>query len=94
MIFFSGKPFRYRAAHEALALLGHLLQLLFAHRAAQQIGIAQRVARQQVRDLHHLLLVQDDAVGFLQQLLQLGHFVCHRLAPVLTIDEVGGIMPP
>ena len=33
-----------RAFDEALALLGHLLGLLLAHRAAQQVGIAQRVA--------------------------------------------------
>ena len=52
-----------RARNEDVALLGHLLGLFLAHRAAQQIGAAQRVAADDLRDLHHLLLVNHDAVG-------------------------------
>ena len=67
-----------RAGDEALALLGHLLGVLLAHGAAQQVGFAQRVAGQAVGDLHHLFLVDDDAVGLFEQLLQLGQIVLHR----------------
>ena len=62
---------------EALALLGHLLELLLAHGAAQHVGIAQRIAGHAVGDLHHLFLVDDDAVGFFQQLLELRQIVLH-----------------
>ena len=48
---------------EALALLLHLFGLLLAHGPAQQIGLAQAVARQRLRDLEHLVLVDDHAVG-------------------------------
>ena len=43
--------------------LRHLLGLLLAHRAAQQVGAAERVAGEHLRDLHDLFLVQDHAVG-------------------------------
>ena len=79
---------RLRAGDEALALLGHLLDLLLAHGAAQQIGFAQRIPGDAVGDLHHLLLVDHDAVGFFQDLLQLREVVDHFLAAVLAIDEV------
>ncbi len=51
------------AVEEAHALARHLLRLLLAHRAAQIVGVAERVAGEHLRDLHHLLLVDDDAVG-------------------------------
>jgi hypothetical protein len=51
------------ARHEAQALVHFRLDLL-AHRAAQQVGIAQRIARQDLRGLHHLFLIDEDAVGF------------------------------
>jgi hypothetical protein len=50
------------AVDEGALLLGHLLGLLLAHRAAQEIGAAERVARERAGDLHDLLLVDDDAV--------------------------------
>ncbi len=55
-----------RAFAEDLAVLGHLRRHLLAHRAAQQVGAAQRVAADDLRHLHHLLLVHHDAVGVLQ----------------------------
>ena len=57
---------RHGAVDEDGALLGHLLGLLLAHRAAQQVRAAERVAGQHLRDLHHLFLVQDHAVGRLR----------------------------
>ena len=82
-----------RALLEYRALLGHLLGLFLAHGAAQHVGAAQGIARQFLGDLHHLLLVQDDAVGGLQDrpqplVLPLGIGVGDRLPPVLAIDEV------
>ncbi len=74
-------------------LLGHLLRLLLAHGAAQQVGAAERVAGQHLGDLHHLLLVEDDAVGGLEDRLErfvlvLGVRVGDLLPPVLAVDEV------
>ena len=48
------------------ALLRHLLQLLLPHGAAQNIGFAQRVTGQLIRNLHDLFLVKDHAVGLFQ----------------------------
>ena len=76
------------ALQEAGLLLGHDLRLLLAHRAAKKIGAAQRVPRQRRRDLHDLLLIDDDAVGVLQDGLEQRVVVLHLLAPVLALDEV------
>jgi hypothetical protein len=57
-------------SHETVALRVHLRLDLLAHGAAQQVGFAERVAGQHLRDLHHLLLVDDDAVGLLQDRLR------------------------
>ena len=53
----------HRALLEDGALLLHLLLDLLAHGAAQQVGRTQAVARQVLGDLHHLFLVDHDAVG-------------------------------
>ena len=44
-------------------MFGHFLGLFLAHRAAQQIGAAEAVAADDLRHLHHLLLVDHDGVG-------------------------------
>ncbi len=62
---------RHGAADENGTLLRHLFRLLFAHGAAQEISAAERVARENLRNLHDLLLVQDHAVGCLQNGLQI-----------------------
>ena len=59
-----------RTRHEKFALLCHLLGLLFTHRTAQQIGTAQRISGQQLRNLHYLFLIQNHAVGIFQQRFQ------------------------
>src|SRR5450631_4051708 len=81
-------PLLLRAFHEALALLGHLRDILLAHRAAQQIGVSQRVAGKHVGDLHHLLLVDDDAQRLLEDLLQIRELILHFAASPLALDEV------
>jgi hypothetical protein len=75
------------AVEEALALGGHDLGLLLPHRAAKQVGAAERVPAQQPADLHHLLLVDDDAVGVLQHRLERRMRIGHLLAAVLSVDE-------
>src|SRR3954469_17639924 len=52
-----------RARDEALALRVHLGLDLLAHGAAQEVRLAERVAGEQLRHLHHLFLVDDDAEG-------------------------------
>ena len=49
------------AFDEALTLCRHFFGLLFTHCPAQQIGFSERVARQLVRCLHHLFLINEDA---------------------------------
>ncbi len=87
---FSATPRAGRAGDEDGTLLRHLLGLLLAHRAAQQVGAAERVAREHLRDLHDLLLVQDHAVGREQDGLQVRVQVVDAAADaaVLAVDEV------
>ncbi len=75
------------AGDEPGLLQVHLLLFLLAHGPAQQIGLAQGVAGQDLGDLHHLFLVDDDAVGLLQHRLQRGVQGVHRLAAELAVDE-------
>ena len=57
---------------EAFALDVHFGLDLLAHRAAQQIGVAERIAGKDLRRLHHLFLVDEDAVGLRQDAFELG----------------------
>ncbi len=52
-----------RPIAEYLPMLGHLIGVFFTHRTAQHVGAAKRVATQNLCRLHHLLLVDHDAVG-------------------------------
>ena len=73
-----------RAGDEALALRLHLLLDLLAHGAAQQVRFAERVAGQDLRRLHHLFLVDDDAERFAQDRLELRMDVFRLLVAVLA----------
>ena len=75
------------ALDEAAALLRHEVGLLLPHRAAEQIGAAERIPAQHLRDLHHLLLVDDHPVGVAQDGLEARVRVADTLAPVLAVDE-------
>ena len=44
----------------------HCLFDLFTHGPAQQISTTKAIARHNLRDLHHLFLINDDALGFFQ----------------------------
>ena len=75
-------------AHEAVALLGHRRGIFFAHGAAQQIGLAQGVAGEDVGDPHHLLLIDDDAERVFENSLELRQQELHFAASPLALDEV------
>ena len=79
--------FLRRAVAEDLAMLGHLLGLLLAHRTAQQVGAAERIAAQDLRGLHDLFLVDHDAVGLGQHLGHQRVRVLDFLAAVLARHE-------
>ena len=78
-----------RAFGEDLAVLRHLLGLLLAHRPAQQVGAAERVSAHPLRHLHHLLLVDHDAVGLGQDFLDPRVGVRHFMPAVLAVAELG-----
>jgi hypothetical protein len=70
----------------------HLLLDLLAHGAAQEVGLAQAVARQHLGDLHHLLLIDDDAVGLLEDRLDHRVQVVGLFLALLAGDEARNIV--
>ena len=70
---------------EARLLRRHLLLDLLAHGAAQEIRFAEREARQLARDLHHLLLIDDDAVSLLEDRLDQRMQIIGCLASMLPV---------
>ena len=81
-----------RAGHELGLLLGHDGLVFLAHGLAQDVGLAQRVAGHHLGDLQHLLLVDDDAVGLLQDRLQHGMQAVDGLLAVLAVDVGGDVV--
>jgi hypothetical protein len=61
-----------RTGDEAVALRCHFLSIFLAHGAAQNVSLAETVTGEIARDLLHLLLIGDDAVGRPQDRLELG----------------------
>ena len=51
-------------------LLSHLVWVFLAHSLAQNIGAAERVVAEHLRNLHHLLLIEDDPVSIREHRLQ------------------------
>ena len=70
--------------HEASALLLHLTANFLAHSAPQKVGFSERVAGQDLRGLHHLLLIDDDPESLAQHRLELGMNVIGLLPSVLA----------
>ena len=78
------------AGLEAGVLLVELLLLLLAHRAAQVVGGTQGEAGEHLRDRHHLLLVDDEAVGLPQHRLErLGERRVDRLDRLAAVLATG-----
>ena len=61
-----------RALDELRAFLCHFLGNLLAHRAPQQVRPAQAVSRHDLGNLHHLFLIDDDPLGFFQDMVDGG----------------------
>ncbi len=76
------------AGQEARTLRSHLFRFFLAHGPAQDVGFAQRISRQAVRDLHHLFLVDNDAIGLFQDFFQLREIVGDLFTAKLAVDEV------
>src|SRR3546814_18250720 len=72
---------------EGVALRVHLRLDLLAHRAAQQVGAAEAIAGEDLRRLHHLFLIDEDAIGFGHYAFEQRMRIGDRLAPVLARAE-------
>ena len=81
-----GNVARLGPGDEKLFLGIHLGLDLFAHGPAQQIGVAQSIARQLLGHLHHLLLIDRDAVGLAQTLFEAFVQVIDLLEAMFTRD--------
>ena len=82
-----------RAFFESASLLGHLFRLFLTHCTTQHVRAAEGIAGKHLGNLHHLFLIQDDAVGWLQYRLQafvlpLNVRIGNLFASVLTVDKV------
>ena len=69
-------------------MLLHLTFLLLTHGTAEQVRFPQGITSQVLGDLHDLLLVDHDAVGFLQNRLQFHVGEINRFPPMLAVDEL------
>ncbi|CQB92685.1 Uncharacterised protein [Salmonella enterica subsp. enterica serovar Typhimurium str. DT104] len=83
----------FRAFFKNGTLFGHLLRLFLTHRTTQHIRAAESIPGKYLGNLHHLFLIQNDAVGRLQYRLQafmlpLNVRVREFFTTVLTVDEV------
>ena len=81
-----------RPCAEDGAVLGHFFGFFLAHGAAQHIGAAQRVATQNLRGLHHLLLIDHDAVSLAQHAFEHGVGVMHRGRVFFARNKVGDVV--
>src|SRR6185369_8374339 len=62
--------------------------ILLSHGTSQQIGAAEGIAGQGTGNLHDLFLVDDDAVGILENRLQFGKVIDNLFPAMLAFDEV------
>ncbi len=69
-------------------MCGHLVGLLLAHGPSQQVGFGKRVAGEDLGGLHGLFLVDDDAVGLLEDPIKQGMVGLYLGASMLSLDEV------
>ena len=74
-----------RALDELRAFLCHFLGNLLAHRAPQQVRPAQAVSRHDLGNLHHLFLIDDDPLGFFQDMVDGGVDGLQRAQAVLDL---------
>ena len=70
------------------ALYRHFFGLFLAHRAPQHVRAAEAVAGEYLRDQHHLLLIDDDAVSRFQHRLKIDMEIFRLLLALFTCDEI------
>ena len=77
-------------ALEEVLLLGlHDARDLLPHRLPQDVGLGQAETCELGRDLHDLLLIDDDPPRLLEDGLELGNLVGDAVGVVLALDELG-----
>ena len=81
-------PFLLGTLYELLFGVPHNLRHLLAHGLAQDVCLAKRVSCELPGDEHDLVLIDDHAVRFLEDVLQARVRVCNRRAAVLGVDEL------
>src|ERR1043165_6737856 len=77
-----------RAVDELLFMDWHLLALLLAQSETHQDSFAKCITRKLLRELHDLLLIDDDAVGVAENVLHLGHEIPHSLLAVMPQNKL------
>ena len=75
------------AGDEFAVQLLHQLDLLLAHGLAQCVGLPASEARQHPRKQHHLLLIDGDAVGVVQDLAHFRDGIGDLFQPLFSADK-------
>ena len=76
------------AFQKPLLLLGHLIGLLLTHGAPQDIGFTEGVPGHSLAYLHHLFLVDHNAVSILEDRFKLRDLILDLNPPMLTVDKL------
>ena len=77
----------HRPGHKPRAFLRHQLGDLLAHRLPHGVRLPQRIAGEVLQNVQHLVLIDNDPVGFIQQLFHAGMGVGNLLPAVLGADK-------
>src|SRR5688572_7993978 len=77
-----------RAFNKLLLMLRHLFALLLTHGSAHQVGFAECVAGQPLRELHDLFLVDEYAEGVAENVLHLWHQVPDSLLSPMPLNKL------
>ena len=75
---------RCSAGNKFVALLLHHGLVLLAHCLSKEVGVAEGEAGDGAADLHHLLLIDDDAVRFLEDFFECGNEILRLRYAVLA----------
>ena len=77
-----------RTLDKKTALLRHLFQVFLTHRTPQNVRSAKGIAADDLCNLHHLLLIHNDAVGWLKRHFQVGVEIIGLSATMFTVDKI------
>ena len=85
-------PELHGTGNELDLFLGKLFDFLLTHDTTQDIGLAERVARYDLGDLHDLFLIYDDTVSVLENRFQFRIRIFNRLETVLAAYEAVDVL--